>query len=953
MITGKYKDFYNKLNVVIPKERLLHDSLSTLAFGTDASFYRLLPKLVVKARNTEEIELIMRTAWEMDIPVTFRAAGTSLSGQGISDSVLVVASHGFREHKILDKGLKIEMQVGIRGGEANRYLARFGRKFGPDPASIESAMIGGIVANNASGMSCGTHENSYKTIADVKIVMPDGTFLDTASEESRVNFRKSHGEVLQRLEAISRKIEANPALKGKIIEKYKIKNTTGYGLNSFTDFTEGFDILKHILVGSEGTLAVMTSVTFNTVVADHPNKTVALIIYPTIKDACNAVQLLKGKPVAAIEMLDRACLKSVEHVEGVPAYVKTLSPEATALLIETRGKDEEALQEKVNIIKECIKDIATEVPYAFTRDAKEQATLWKVRKETLPTVAGMRKPGTTAIIEDICFPVPRLAEAVADLRKIFEEDGYEDAGIFGHALEGNLHFLFNQDFGTDEEVARYHKFMDDVAELVVGKYNGSLKAEHGTGRNMAPYVELEWGEELYSIMKEIKEIFDPKGILNPGVMINDDANAHIKNLKPCPAVRDSIDKCMECGFCERGCVAEGLTLSSRQRIAAYREIERLRRSGETPHIAAEMQKNFQYYGMETCATDSLCVTKCPVKVDAGKLIKELRTLGISEKANSYALKLAGNMDTVTSGMRLGLNVAYGLRIAMGKKLFGTLARGARNITCGAIPLWNEYFPKGAHKIDYSAVEPASDVAPAGTVVYFPSCITRSMGVTKSYCNEVEITRLTEKLLLKAGYKVVYPDNLNKLCCGMAFSSKGYTEAGKKASDELEAALFKASEGGKYPILCDMSPCLYTMHTNMDEKLKLYEPAEFILKFLADKLKIKKLDRKVAVFAVCSAKKLGVDNMLFDVARMCAKEVTVIESNCCGFAGDRGFTFPELNTHGLRHLREQVSGVRLADGSTSTPCTEGYATSRTCEIGLSRNSGVTFKSILYLLDEASE
>ena len=151
----------------------------------------------------------------------------------------------------------------------------------------------------------------------------------------------------------------------------------------------------------------------------------------------------------------------------------------------------------------------------------------------------------------------------------------------------------------------------------------------------------------------------------------------------------------------------------------------------------------------------------------------------------------------------------------------------------------------------------------------------------------------------------------------------------------------------------MSPCLYTMHTNMDKgALKLYEPAEFILKFLADTLNIKKLDKKVAVFAVCSTKKLGVDNMLYNVAKLCAKEVTVIESNCCGFAGDRGFTFPELNTHGLKLLRSQVEG-NLADGTTTTPCTEGYATSRTCEIGLSKNSGITFKSILYLLDQASE
>ena len=292
-------------------------------------------------------------------------------------------------------------------------------------------------------------------------------------------------------------------------------------------------------------------------------------------------------------------------------------------------------------------------------------------------------------------------------------------------------------------------------------------------------------------------------------------------------------------------------------------------------------------------------------------------------------------------MRGGLTLAYGARVAFGKKTFGALASTARKITCGAIPMWNEYFPKGASRSKFQNVTLQKSI---GKVVYFPSCITRSMGVGKSNSSELEITKLTEKLLVKAGYEVIYPDNLNKLCCGMAFSSKGFTEAGKLASDELKNALIKASQNSKYPVLCDMSPCLYTMQVNFGEEVKIFEPSEFIMKYLINNLNIKKLDKKVAVFAVCSAKKMGVDNMLYDIAKLCAKEVTIIDSNCCGFAGDRGFLLPELNSHGLRHLKEQVDAGN---------CTDGYATSRTCEIGLSKNSGITFKNILYLLDEASE
>lgn len=946
MITGKYKDFYDKINIVIPKERLMHDALSTIAFGTDASFYRLVPKLVIRAYNENEIRTIMQTAYEMEIPVTFRAAGTSLSGQAQSDSVLVFATHGFGGHKILEGGLKISLQPGLRGGYANSFLIPYGRKIGPDPASIDSAMIGGIAANNASGMCCGTSENSYKTIADIKVILPDGTTLDTADETSKANFRKSHGSLLEGLEKISSEINGNPELKERIKKKYKIKNTTGYSLNAYVDYSNGFDILKHIIIGSEGTLAFIADITYNTVI-EHKHKALALAIYPTIKEACNAVQVLKSQPVSAVELIDRAGLRSVENATGVPDFLKSLSDGACALLIETRAENDSDLDKNVEQINSSISGFTTEVPYKFTKEARQQAILWKIRKETLPTVAGMRKAGTTAIIEDVCFPVPMLADATMDLRRVFAKNGYDDAVIFGHALAGNLHFMFNQDFGSRAEIDRYARFMDDIANLVVAKYDGSLKAEHGTGRNMAPFVELEWGKEAYDLMKRTKDLFDPKHILNPGVILNSDKNAHISNLKPCPDTRETVNKCMECGFCERTCVAEGLTLSPRQRVASFREMQRLAKSGEAPHLAAEMQKQYKYWGDETCATDSLCALLCPVKVDTGKLIKEIRHEGHSAKSKAAAVKIASNMDKVTAGMRVSLNIVYFLRNIFGKRLFGAMAAAARKISGGIIPKWSEYMPKGAHRV-YGDKETAQNNGEkgmsgyCGKVVYFPSCITRSMGVSKNYGDEPEITRLTAKLIGKAGYEIIYPRNLDKLCCGMAFSSKGFIEAGKKASDELEAALMEASDNGKYPILCDMSPCLYTMHNNMDGKLELNEPAAFIKKYLLNKLNITPVEEKVAVFAVCSAKKLGIDNDLYEIVKKCAKEVVVIDSNCCGFAGDRGFTFPELNSYGTRHMKEQTNG-----------CKSGYATSRTCEIGLSEATGLDFKSVLYLIDRASE
>ena len=927
MLNGKHLEFYESVSKLIPKDRLHHDALTTLAFGTDASFYRLIPKLVVVVKNEDEIIAVNKLAYSMNIGLTYRAAGTSLSGQSISDSVLVIATHGWTKHEILEGGSRIKLQPGIKGFQANAFLSKYGKKIGPDPASIDSAMIGGIVANNASGMCCGTSENSYKTISDIRIVLADGAILDTSNTSSVEKFKESHKDLITKLEELSNRVKSNRNLYDRIVKKFKIKNTTGYSLNALTDFSDGIEILKHLIVGSEGTLAFISDITYNTVI-EQPFKALSLIIFPTIKDACDAVLKLKSEAVSAVEIMDRANIRSVEDSKGVPEFLKSITESACALLVETRAESEEELEQNCKRVIDSINSIPKELPFTFTTDKKEQYLLWKIRKESFPTIAGMRESGKTPIIEDICFPITELAEATLKLQSLFDKHGYKDAVIFGHALEGNLHFVFNQNFSNEEEIKRYADFMEDVTNLVVDQYDGSLKAEHGTGRNMAPFVEKEWGKDAYELMLEIKNILDPKSILNPGVILNSDTNIHLKNLKPMHSIKESADKCMECGFCEGVCVSEGFTLSPRQRVTSYREIQRLRKSGEEPHRAAELNKHFKYYGLDSCATDSLCYVKCPVGVDTGKLIKELRAESHNGFQNRVAKSIASNMGLVTLVIKHSLNLIYTFRSIFGYKFFKLF------------PQWKESIPKGVSDTKNKIVESLSTVKPK--VVYFPSCITRTMGKSRDYCgDEVELTQLTKILLERAGYEIIYPDKMDSLCCGMAFSSKGFTEAGRVASDKLEKALLKASENNKYPVLCDMSPCLYTMKSNFGNKVELFEPAEFSTKFLLDKLNIKQIDKGVSIFPVCSAKKMGVDEHLIEIAKRCATKVVVNESNCCGFAGDRGFILPELNKHGLRYIKSQVKGV-----------SSGYSTSRTCEIGLTEHSGISYKSIFYLIEEAS-
>jgi len=937
MLAGKYLTLFNRLSATIDQKRMFHDPLHTLAFGTDASFYRLIPKLVIKAKNEEEISLIFRETDQLNLPVTFRAAGTSLSGQAISDSILVIAGEHWKDYKILEEGRKIRLQPGLVGARANILLAPYGRKIGPDPASINSAMIGGIAANNASGMCCGTADNSYQTVAGMKIIFRDGDLLDTADDQSKQVFLTNHPGIIAALTALSKSVKDNQALSERIRHKYKIKNTTGYSLNALVDFSDPFDIIEHLMIGSEGTLGFIAEITYNTVV-EHPFKASSLIIFPDIEKACRAIPILKGEPVSTAELIDRAGLRSVENEPGTGVDLLSLPEGATALLLETRANSKEMLVAQIDQIKKAIAEIPVLTPIKFTDIAIEYARLWKIRKGLFPAIGAVRKAGTTVIIEDVAFPIERLAEAALDLQGLFKKYGYDEAVLFGHALDGNLHFVFTQDFGSSEEVLRYENLMNEVTGLVVGKYDGSLKAEHGTGRNMAPFVEMEWGEEAYKLMKEIKAIFDPKNLLNPGVILNTDPHSHLKNLKPLPAANEKVDKCIECGFCEPSCVSAELTLTPRQRIVVYREMSRLKRSGEEPHLAASLIKGYNYSGDATCATDGLCAMSCPVKIDTGKLIKELRFRNISRRQAARALWIADHMSFVTSLVRTTLSAVNTFHFLLGSGLMRLISKGLRRISWNAIPLWNRWMPNGAKKIKIKN----PDSGNPKKVVYFPSCINRSMGLSKYDSQEIQLTQKMQQLLLKGGFDIIFPEGLNQLCCGMAFSSKGYLEAGLKKSKELEAALRKASNDGAYPILCDMSPCLYTMKENMEPGLKLYEPVEFILEHLIQHLVITPVDETVTAFPVCSMKKMEIDQKLIDLAGMCTKKVIIPETNCCGFAGDRGFTHPELNGHGLRELRNQLpENIK-----------HGYSTSRTCEIGLSLHSGIDFKSIVYLVDRVS-
>ena len=940
MLPDAYRDFHRAVSARLPSHKLITDPLLTVAYGTDASFYQLTPKIVVYVETEAEVQLILREANRRKLPVTFRAAGTSLSGQALSDSILIQLGKGWQNYRIFDRARKIRLQPGIIGSQANRFLAEFGKKIGPDPASIDSAKIGGILANNASGMCCGVAQNSYQTLDSLRLILVDGTVVDTADDKSRARFRRSHPHILEGLSRLRDKVLADEELTGRIHYKFKIKNTTGYSLNALVDYSDPFDIMQQLIVGSEGTLAFIAEVVYKTVV-EHSHKASALMLFPDVPTACSAIPILRdGLPVAAAELMDRAALASVAEEAGMPDYLADLEDKVTALLVETRATSERKLGSQIEEICEALAGLKTVRPITFTADPAEYGVYWNIRKGLFPAVGAVREAGTTVIIEDVAFPNQHLASAALDLQELFEKYHYDEAIIFGHALEGNLHFVFTQDFSLQEEVVRYRSFMDEVVAMVVDKYDGSLKAEHGTGRNMAPFVEKEWGTAAYALMQEIKELFDPEALLNPGVLLNPDAEAHIRNLKPLPATHELVDKCIECGFCEPVCPSRNLSFTPRQRIVGRREITRRMNAHAVPTEVKALAKSYRYPGEDTCAADGLCATRCPVTIDTGKMIKALREEAHGELANHIANWVARNFKGVAGSINRTLNGVDRVHRLIGTTAMEKSSAMARTVTGNRLPLWNREMPSGVPRIKPDSLTTAHPLQ----VVYFPACPSRCMsGPTRDETERNALPQTTASVLHKAGYQIIYPAGLERLCCGQAFESKGFFTQADEKSAELNQALLQASRNGELPVLCDTSPCLLRMKEKLDKTLQLYEPIEFVLEHLMDKLQFTPVETSIALHVTCSARKMGLDERLEQLARACATEVVVPEDIfCCGFAGDRGFNYPELNASALEGLQDQVCD-----------CEAGYSTSKTCEIGLALHAGLPYRSILSLVDAAAQ
>ncbi len=1038
--------YIDQLRHTLGPDQVLTSTTSRYAFAADAGPYLLIPEAILQPRTEDDIVAILKLSKEHRRPVVFRAGGTSLSGQSITDGWLVDIGRHWRTVEPIGNGDTVRVQPGVIGGLVNARLRHLKRKIGPDPSSIMSAMIGGMLSNNSSGMCCGVEHNAYHTLESIRFILPDASVWDTSRPDEHAKFDREQRELSTGIALLRDSLRASSSLSEKIRRKYRQKNTVGYGLNAFLDFDHPLDILSHLLIGAEGTLAFIAEAVLKTL-PELPCKATALAYFQDVPSACDAIPILIQAGCAAVELMDNASLQSIRNLEGVPDELPSLldnHPGMTAILFEFHAADEEALHNQLSSLarsydpasnsplspsnergaggegltphnaspnsplsrsygrgaggeglsaSELAKTLLnTLLPIQITRDTKQQYYLWKLRKGMYPAVAAVRARGEAAILEDIAVPVEKLGPAILDLQSLFRKHHYENGIIFGHAKDGNLHFVITQSLNGSRDVEKYARFIDDMVALVVGKYDGALKAEHGTGRNMAPFVETEWGTEAVDVMRRLKKLVDPDGLLNPDVILSSKPSLHTQNLKELPIVEDVVDKCIECGACEPRCPSRDFTLSPRQRIVIRRAVARLDAAGERA-TADELRREYDYAGLASCATDGLCAVDCPVAINTGDLVKQLRREKTRRWDRAIAMLLVKRFGWAERLVTAALWSGTLVNRLTGHNTIGTTTQFLKRFIAD-IPYWHRELK--AERIPKNRIQPHE-----AEFIYLPACMSRMMGGTATKMMEVAS---------RVGVRMYLPSTSHGMCCGQAFSSKGYIDAAVAKQVEWIERAWQLSDQGRLTIVTDLGSCsaflrktplplptlshsyessppshsyensplsrsygrgaggeglprqlittpvaeevvqddgrVKVLNSPLDKlnHLRILDSIEFAHDHVLPKLTIQRKLDTIAIHSVCSNQKLGWEDKLLAVAEACAEKVIQPHhGKCCGMGGDRGFAIPNLTWSATSAVGPEMEAKQ---------CSQGFTTARSCALGLSSGSGHPWESIFHLLDVAS-
>jgi D-lactate dehydrogenase len=945
---GTPEPLRGELEALLGPGRVLPRVLDLVRYASDASPYRLIPRAVVMAHDAEDVAKVLDFARRSGIGVTLRSGGTSLNGQAQGDGIVVDVRRHFRGFKVEDDGARVRVKPGTVLGHPNRALTRHGRRLGPDPASVDFATVGGVIANNSGGMRCGVVHDSYSTLRSLEFVLPSGTVIDTGEAGAAERFAVAEPELAEGLAEIRDEIRADTELSELIRRKFAIKNTTGYRLCAFLDADEPVEIFRRLLVGSEGTLAFIAEAVLDTV--PHGRVTTnALLFFRDIDAAAVPVPALVEAGASAVELMVNATLIAASYsLPGVPESWREIPPEGAVLLVEMRTDDAAELEALEQGALAAVAGCELLEAARFTRDPEEIEVFWRVREGMQGIVGALRPQGTALIIEDVCVPPARIAECARDVQALLGEHEFL-TGVAGHASAGNLHFLLTPKLSEPADRDRYESFMAGLVALIVDKYDGSLKAEHGTGRNMAPYVEREWGPKATDLMWRIKRLADPNGVLAPNVLLSRDAGIHLRDLKSTPAIEDvsRANACIECGFCEPVCPSRHLTTTPRQRIVLRREMAR---QPEGSAVRETLVEQYGYDGEQTCAADGSCRIACPVAIDTGKLIKELRIRSHGARAERRALRLAERWAAIERIGRLGLGAGGVSARVAGDGAVRSLTRALRRVAGDElVPEWSAALPHAAPR----RLPSTSRVGAAA--VYMPACINRMMGTSRRDGAGRWLPEALVEVSARAGRPIWIPSDAPGHCCATPWSSKGFRDGHAHMAARLADALWRWTDAGAIPVVIDASSCAQGIATDVPEALdderrerlasvRVLDAVRWANEELLPRLEIRDRAASATVHPTCSTRHLELAGALEALAFALADDVFVaIEATCCGMAGDRGLLHPELTAAATADQAAEVA-ARAFDAYLSA--------NRTCEIALEQATGRPYESVVQLLERAT-
>jgi len=883
------------------KGDVLHDDYSLGMYSTDASFYQIRPLAVVLPLDESDVKAAVKIANTYKLKILPRGGGTSLAGQTVGEAIVIDFSKYM--NKILEFNEKerwVRVQPGLVRDELNEEMAKYKLHFSPDPATSSRANVGGMVGNNSSGTKSILYGKTVDHVLEAKVLLADGTelllkeFLPDEFEKKAQQMDRE-GEIYRGFKAI---IQNN---KEEIKQRFPkvMRRVGGYNLDEFV-YTDRWNLSK-LITGSEGTLALSLELKIN--LDPLPKyKCVAVVHFAELLEAISAVEpMLPFKP-SAVEIIDRTVLRlSAENLTTKHLCYVIQDDPAAILIVEFYGDSNESVVDRSSQMIETLKRQKLGYAYPVFPDGKTFDDVWALRRKGLGLMMGIKgEKKALSFIEDSAIPIPVLPEYIDQVLKICEKHNTE-VSMYAHASVGVIHVQPLLDLRDETDIENLKKITDETFDLVV-KYGGSWSGEHGDGLVRSAYNERFFGKHLYQELRNVKRLFDPENLMNPGKIV--DAQTIEHNLRYGVSYKDetvggtfhyrnensfreSVHMCTGVGECRK--VLGGTMCPSFKATRDEEHSTRGRANALRLAMSSQLDKNGLtserlHEVMDLCLSCKACKSECPSNVDMAKMKSDVQQMYFDAHGTTMRDRLIRDSSKAASTFSGALSGV--INFLQGTKVFKLLMEKVAGFDqrrllpeYAAEPFYKWFQKNGSSVQDKSK-----------RVVLFAD----------TYLNfhEPNVGISAVQLLNSCGYEVILA---NVGCCQRPKISHGFLKEAKEDGTKTARALVKYLDEGMKVVVCEPS-CASALNDDLpdlvdDEKLasKLKEGIMMIDVFLEKEIQDAKINKSfesiagdILIHGHCHQKALYGTAPMKSIFQRTTKNVGEIASGCCGMAGSFGY-----------------------------------------------------------------